>query len=97
MSEPRPSLSLKVENFVSGIIRFVNRYARTTFAAVFRPRSFSIGLARSRRLRKIVPPLTFLMVGCFFFSVIIDTYADGWIVYFNWVWLDQEISQKLNE
>ncbi len=98
MSDTRPTtLSLKAENFVSGIVRFIKRYARTTFITIIRPRSFSINLPRSRRLRKIVPPLTFLIVGCFLYSVIIDTYAEGWIVYFNWIWLDQEISQKLNE
>lgn len=97
MSEPRPSLSLKVENFVSGIVRFVNRYARTGLLAVFRPRSFNLGLGRSIRKKRIVPPLTFLIVGCFLFSIIIDTYTEGWVVYFNWIWLDQEISKKIQE
>ncbi len=65
--------------------------------AVFKPRTFNHRLGRSIRKKRTVPPLTFLIVGCFFFSVIIDTYAEGWIVYFNWVWLDQEISGKIQE
>ncbi len=97
MSEPRVSLSLKVESFVSGIVRFVNRYARTGWLAVWRPSSFNHRLGRSIRKKRIVPPLTFLIVGCFLFSVIIDTYAEGWIVYFNWIWLDEEISKKIQE
>lgn len=97
MSEARPSLTLKVENFVSGVIRFLRRYVSTVLRLVTRPRSFNTRLARDRKLRLIVPPLTFLILGCFFFSVIIDTYADGWLVYLNWVWLDEEISQQLND
>ncbi|MEW4461459.1 hypothetical protein AB1K42_25465 [Roseibium algicola] len=97
MSNQQTSLSLKVENFVSGIVRFVGRYARTVFVAVVRPWSFNINVPSARRRRRIVPPLTFLIIGCFLFSVIIDTYAEGWMVYLNWIWLDEEISGKINE
>lgn len=97
MSEARPSLTLKVENFVSGVIRFLRRYLSTVLRLVTQPKSFNARLARDRKRRVIVPPLTFLILGCFFFSVIIDTYADGWMVYLNWVWLDEEISRQLND
>jgi|GEM_PF-6124196 len=88
---------MKVENFVFGIVRFVTLYARTTFLAVVKPWAFNVRLAQARRHRRVVPPLTFLIVGCFFFSILIDTYAEGWLIYFNWIWLDDEISQKINE
>lgn len=97
MSDARPSLTLKVENFVSSVIRFLWRYIRTVVTLALRPRSFNNRLARAIRRRTIVPPMTFLILGCFFFSIIIDTYAEGWMVYFNWIWLDEEISQKINE
>jgi hypothetical protein len=97
MSDARPSLTLKVENFVSSVVRFLGRYVGTVIALVLRPRSFNNRLARDRKRRAIVPPMTFLILGCFFFSIIIDTYSEGWMVYFNWVWLDAEISQKINE
>jgi len=97
VSEARPSLTLKVENFVSSVVRFLWRYISTVATLALRPRSFNNRLARDRKSRSIVPPMTFLILGCFFFSVIIDTYAEGWMVYLNWIWLDQEISQKINE
>ncbi|MEM9062186.1 MAG: hypothetical protein AAGD13_17140 [Pseudomonadota bacterium] len=97
MSEARPSLTLKVENFVSGVIRFLRRYLGTVLRLTMQPKSFNARLARDRKRRVIVPPLTFLILGCFFFSVIVDTFADGWVVYFNWIWLDQEIGQQIND
>ncbi|MEP3332359.1 hypothetical protein [Sedimentitalea sp.] len=97
MAEQRESLSTKVENFVSGIVRFMNRFVRTGALAVTQPWSFNVGLGRLRRAKRIVPPLTFLIVGCFFFSVIIDTYPEGWFVYFNWIWLSEEIGQRIQE
>lgn len=97
MSEPRPSLSLKVEEFVYGIVRFSTLYVRTTFSATAMPRIFNIGIAKARRQRRIVHPLSFLIVGCFLFSAIIDTYPEGWSVYFNWIWLSDDISQKITE
>ena len=97
MSEKRESLSAKVENFVSGIVRFMNRFARTGISVVTHPKSFNIGLGRKKRAKRIVPPLTFLIVGCFFLSVIVDTYPEGWYVYFNWIWLSEEIGQRIQE
>jgi len=97
MSEPHLTLSRKVENFVSGIVRFMGRFAGTVWRTVLSPRSFNLNLGRTIRKKRIVPPLTFLVVGCFFFSVIVDTYPEGWIVYFNWVWLSEEISRKIQE
>lgn len=90
------SLSWKIEKFVAGIIRFLCCYLRTlALTAGFCARRLLSDRRHAGKTR-LVHPLTFLVIGCFFFSLIADIYADGWAAYLNSIWLGDEIGLNIN-
>lgn len=91
------SLSWKIEKFVRGIIRFLCAYLRTLVLAAGCRARHLVSERRYVRKTKLVHPLTFLVIGCFFFSLISDIYADGWAAYFNFIWLGDEIGLNIND
>ena len=93
MADEKISISDKIEEFVDGAVRFISRFFLTLISAAILPVAFVRKIYASEDQKKFIAPNTFLILGCFSISVIIDAYPHGWQIYFNWIWLDAEIAK----
>ena len=90
----RPAaISEKVEEILIGLTQAFCRVLRTTTLITLRPIVMHRRNKALLRQRVVMPPLSFLIFSCFFLSIIINVYPQGWTILFSPIWLRGEIGQ----
>jgi hypothetical protein len=94
--DPKKSASLKVDETIEAVLRFLLRYLRTLGRLTCHPRQAMPLLADQEADPPVViRPLTFLTIGAFLFALLIDVYPEGRI--YDYIWVAGEIRENVNK
>lgn len=91
------SISEKIEEGISGVLRFTARFSRTIAALTIRSGGFFAALDRLLREKHIVAPLTFVVIGAYLFSVLLNVFPAGPAAYINVIWFADDIATMIND
>ncbi len=98
MAQEKKSVSLKIDETIEGVLKFLLRYCRTLGRiSRFPHRPDSLLYDVEANPPVIVRPLTFLTIGAFLFALLIDVYPRGFAGLVDFIWMTDEIRDNVSK